>query len=426
MSDPKKAMMVIQQMPMEQITKAILDGDLARELVQQLPVQLLHLAWHARGHESLPTLCSLITISQYQLLLDLELWQRDSVDDQKLWEWLLAIDERNSLQPMLKLIEAIDPHILALLISRHVGVIILEEASDTPPAEGAYTPDKGFTWLYLKEVTGDQTFLLGRLLALLYEHKRELFYQILALPQFSTPVEIEEEAYQGRRRRLLDQEIPDYEMAAEVHARKRIGEVRATLERDEPRPEMKLEQALPPALIRPDDIRPLATLVYELCLPGREGDREQFEMELTYVTNAALIFCSTPVAETDQVRQLISQVRGAVNIGLELVLQEEDCTPYRAWHALGAKTLYQLGFGMLQDLRKFALRFPDVVLQEETETGEIPEEAARVELAATQELFPRRVIFEQEGSGLRPCYEAFSHLSELSVAQERLKERFGH
>ena len=154
--------------------------------------------------------------------------------------------------------------------------------------------------------------------------------------------------------------------------------------------------------------------------------RSKLTEEQYYVTNAALIFCSTPIAETDQVRQLISQVRGAVNIGLELVLQEEDCTPYRAWHALGAKTLYQLGFGMLQDLRKFALRFPDVVLQEETETGEIPEEAARVELAATQELFPRRVMFEQEGGGLRPCYEAFSHLSELSVAQERLKERFGH
>jgi hypothetical protein len=291
-------------------------------------------------------------------MLDFDCWENDEFAEERFWEWLGIADEDHGLEVLQKLIRCFDLKVVALIISRHVQTQVFSEKTENPPGPGFYTPDQGHTWIQVTIQEGTKHFHLTRLLALIFETNAELFYQILAIPGVATPSMLEEESYSERQKRLISEGIPEKDLAFQVHA---PLSTKACTE------EIKLNQKR--LIIQ--DIQNISPLIYDAHLPPHideifksRAHTEELEGELSYVLNAALIRWNVPFHELEKVKLLASKVKGAMNIGIEILERELSLPALTIFEHLGLQKLYRLGLTHLAQLHKRALKVPVSTLQE--------------------------------------------------------------
>ena len=190
------------------LLRQIFASDSPEKTVRLLPAQTLYLLARQTGLSSCVELLEICTLEQLRTVLAFDLWDRDTVSEERLWEWLELPEANDDLRILRRVIQAMDLKIIALFIERYVQVITVEEPSDQPPGPFFYTPDKGYTWLQVSHADSRQHFLLQRLLAQIFEMDTELFYQLLNVPCLYTPSMLENDAYEERSQRLRGEGIP--------------------------------------------------------------------------------------------------------------------------------------------------------------------------------------------------------------------------
>ena len=398
---------VIDSLPgARQLVKAIAAGDLTAQQLRSIPAQNLYMAIQALGLESIPEVLLEISPEQYQLLLDFELWSRDSFQEEHFFEWLFAIDEEDSFESLEKLLLSMDVEILALIVARRVEAVAYEEPTDEPPGPRWYTPDKGNTWVLLKIEEPRRHRAFGKLLAYLFQRSPETFYQLVLNSGTATALEIEEQCYQTQRHRLSAQGIPDHEEGWRVHApmtesvaKRRIGAVhseqRAVVDRS-------LE-------VTPSNVHGLQPLGRFIDGIGRSAD---VEAELAKLLNAAVVYYGVDFSNAAGMERITIQVRGAINIGIERALEIEPESFHVLYEALSLQGLYQLGLGELSGIRAGARRAAEV--------KEFPDPPLERVCELAQEHFPRWPAFldgiEAENSSARE----FTRLAEVRRVEEFL------
>src|SRR4051812_29931238 len=144
----------------QKLAKAIFKADVPEEYIRQIPAQSLYMAMKENGLESSAEIIEIATLEQCRLLLDFDVWEKDQFSEAQFWEWLALTDATNSLVIVQKLLKFVDLKLVALLIARYVDVKVLEEPTDEPPGPGSYTPDQGFTWIFINAEDSTQHFLL--------------------------------------------------------------------------------------------------------------------------------------------------------------------------------------------------------------------------------------------------------------------------
>jgi hypothetical protein len=339
----------LQKLSSREIAQAIFKGDVPEQMIRQLPAQTLYLVAKQNGIGSSGDLIEFAQVEQIRLLLDFDLWKQDTFDEESFWEWLAVHgeDEDNGLEITQKILKCIDLKLISLIIARYVQIVVNEEPSDAPPAPGYFTPDKGSTWIGFSIEDGTKQFQLGRLLALIFETKAELFYQLIAVAQTQTQTILEEESYLDKQRRLSGEGIPDSDYAHAVHL---------PLSRDSALQELSQEPARPaldipvsePLLYIESTLQPLVSLAEQYS-----GD-ETFESELTLIMNSALVVFHINFNTPKDVFDLTAQVRGALNIGLHVLTQEGEISADDLYRKLGLQKIYRVGFTALLDLQKRA------------------------------------------------------------------------
>jgi hypothetical protein len=332
------------------LAKSIYQLELPPEVLRSLPAQSLYLAIQENGLESSVETLLAASLEQLKLLLDFDLWQRDTFLEENFWQWLEAEESSEPLAVAEKILKVIDYKIVALMIARYVDVITKEEKSDTPPAPGFYTPDLGQTWLRVKLEDSHRFFLMNRFLALLFESDADLFYQLLAVPMVGTNAILEEEAYQDQQRRLANEGIPDLSLAAEIHAPLALNPVLDLIKKQEQLPAISDIEPIPALIAHSDELMPWHRIVCDA------KNSDELAAESTLLVNAALVHYNIPVSEYTEVGLCAAQVRGAINIGLQKVISAEPATNLvEAVEHLGLKPFYRLGLTILTSLRKEAM-----------------------------------------------------------------------
>jgi hypothetical protein len=383
--------------------KAIFDAEAPEQVVRQLPVQSLYMIVKSTGLQSSSDIILMASHEQCRLLTDFDLWTGDTLNEEALWEWLALTDEIESLELLQKFVKIVDLKILALLIGRYVEVKIFEEPTDQPPGNGFHTPDKGHTWIGINIEDADKHFLLARLLALIFESSAELFYQLISIMTVATTSMLEEESYQERQKRLAAEGIPEAEVAADIHAPYSLAEAKVDVESRKERGHV-------------DDIRSIEPLIYEARatklfaeLARDVSDRDEFEMEFTYIMNGAVVRWGVDFSNQDSVLDLAERIKGAINIALERLTTGTSYTLKDVYSTLGLGKLYRLGLTELMALRTKARKIPveGVGALKDSDPG------AFGALAYAREAFPAMPIYlnddgtvEQEGgvlaAGQRP------------------------
>ena len=270
------------------LVSAIQSGDISNSELRRLPAQHLYMAIQAAGLESVVDILSLIQSEQYQLLLDFELWSRDSFQEEHFFDWLLTIDEQDSFEPLEKLLTSMDIEILSLLIARQVETVVYEEPTDLPPGPQWYTPDGGSTWVLIKVENPRQHRVFGKLLAYLFQRSAETFYQLVLSSGDQTPTEIEENCYQTQRRRLSGIGIPDHEVGWQIHTplAESVAAQRILSELESRGTEIELPDLN--VQLKSSGLQPLQQFIDTLSV--RADAANEIEAETAKLLNAAVVF----------------------------------------------------------------------------------------------------------------------------------------
>jgi len=410
------------------LTKAIFSADIPEEVLRTLPAQSLYMAIQANGLESSTDLIEILRPEQYRACLDFALWEKDSFNQDGFFAWLALTEEKDNFNALHRFLGAVDLKLVGLLLARYVQVVIFDEPTDRPPEAQCYTPDRGYTWITISVDDPEQHRHLGRLLAFLFDTNTELFYQLISLPSTSTNSELEEESYQERSKRMLDQGFPDMETAARVNSAGDRAAIYRQLGKTTTHFSSVAISSVEPILHGASLLSPLSLLLDELREHGSSNDIEAFQIELTWITNAAFMHYATPLTQFDEMTSMIERVRGALNIGLEDALQSQPLSSLEAFRSLGLRSIYRLGHA---HLHRVSIQASSIAL--ETIQAALADQPACSIIAAARERFPRIPLFfsddghwQQVEGHLLPGFKAFEHLLEVQGVVNFIKARFGN
>ena len=402
------------------LKRAIFNAASPEAVVRSLPAQSLYLAMRSEGIEASSDIFELTTTEQSRVLVDLDCWKGDRLDEEHLWKWLEMACTDDSHALLRRLVRALDLKIVGLLIAKYVIVRQFDEPTEQPPLERSFTPDKGYTWLHINLGNSLHHFYLGRLLAMLFESDPDVFYRILALPQVETLSTLEEESYNDKRRRLSDEGIPDEEVAADVTTPLPLATAAAELRMGRETGVVEIGPAVHPLLYDGAELQPLGQLLE--VVPNRLA----LESALTFLCNAHVVRWQVDFSDAEAVTRLVHRVKGALNIGLELALSIgstslEDCA-----RVLGVQKLCRLGFWRLQLLRDAALRIPLAAAE-----AAMTDQPLFAILAGAREPFPEAPAFlARDGSfidhagKLDPGQRPIETLQDVESIERLIKDRF--
>lgn len=378
--------------------------------VKALPSQVFYALIQENGISECLDIIELASTEQIRACLDFDIWDKDSISEEKLLLWLMLSNEEGGLEIQQKIIKSIDLKIVGLLVSKYVQVITFEEKTDNPPAKGFYTPDGGHTWIFINTENSELHFALGRLLALLYETSTEVFFQIIAIPTVSTPALLEEESFQERNGRLAGEGIPDIELASEIFSPRSLSSLKDEIAVT---PSFSFDaqvSAVFPILHDVKSLRPFS----ELYADPRYID--DINSELTLILNASIVRYGKAFYENEEIKELAGFISGAINIALELLHPTATQTAYRA---VGLTKLFQVGHSQLMNMRNKVKKLS----KNNFDATELSIFDAAISLPPLMPSFLSRDgdIIEEHGhilQGLKP----FEHEDEINAVIKKLSE----
>lgn len=341
------------------VVNDILEAADPKAATQALQPQVIYSIVAQLGFSGAIELLELTSKEQLAAMIDFHIWQKDQIDEQKLIEVLSCTDATSSLELLGRVVRAIDLKIIALLISRYVSVVTLDDPSEVPIEEEFVTPDNGSTWLRVEAATPDLHFNLSRVLAYIYETNIELFYQLISIPTVHTASMLEEEAFLEREKRLQALGFPDEQTSIEVCTPLSPYELKA-------KTGIISTQNVAPQIAGADEGISLEdTQPFQLAYSKRDTSRTnkllsmvkdpaEFEGEFGFLLNSTLVRWHVDLSEIQNVRDMAEKIRGAIEIGLELTsdLNINELSSYEKISLLG---LFRAGLWPLLELRKDAM-----------------------------------------------------------------------
>jgi len=407
------------QLTSKNLAKQIFQAELPEQFIKTIPAQTLFAAVKRNGLHSSGDLIEIASIEQVRLLIDFDCWDKSYFSEESFWAWLSLPDDQDGLGLLQKIVKCVDLKLIALILSRHVLFETFEEATDNPPAPGSYTPDKGRTWITINIEDANQHFLLGRLLALLFETNADLFYQLLSITTTATASELEEESYQDKLRRISAEGIPSDEAAHQINSPISEKEVSFLILQAEEHAALVDIRAVEPLIYDTKIVQPLSSLLNDISL------REDLESEITYILNAAIVCWGVDFSEYEHMLFLSEKVKGCLNLGLERALELGAPSASRAFQILGAQKLYRLGMEQLKNYRSRAKSLSQGINESVPIESEV-----QVVLDLAKNMFPEMPKFLKQSmddtatsSELRVEAAAIEHLSELQNLRKFLEEK---
>lgn len=359
------------------ILERLLERPDAARLIRQTPVQPLYLFIKALGLSDAGELLRLCSAEQVQAFLDMDAWERDRLQPDRMAPWLAALSELGPARLTAHL-RKLDPEILTTLLAPHMHVYDLTQG-DEPPEEpsGTFyaTPDRFFLIDLLAD--GDFGALLHRTLESLYSTDLDLARAIVNGARWDAGAETEETAYRFRSGRMADLGYIEYYEALKVYvlvdpakipsaADYAASELVRSRGSDDP-------DAPPP--VAAGMLDPQAGLWLTL-LPGMSDEGGAFRRgverldpkerartfeQLLLLGNQALAADRIELGDPDALRLTLSRTVGYLNIGIEYRLRAlgqpltgDKSDPAQILREAPLLYLFRLGYSLTVQLRKLA------------------------------------------------------------------------
>src|SRR4051812_10469498 len=195
---------------------AIISEPDAATLVPSLPVQELYYAIKEVGLADAAELVALATPAQVQGFVDLDVWERDRLDETKLNAWIETVADAG-YEKLGSVLDGMDPEVIALWLQRQA--VIYDLTIEDPPEEsqGHFfpTPDR----FYLLDILpgGEEGKALERTLDWIYRYDLEVGRRIIMSAKWELASDLEEHAWRWRQGRMADLGYVDFYEALSIY-----------------------------------------------------------------------------------------------------------------------------------------------------------------------------------------------------------------
>jgi hypothetical protein len=330
--------------------EALLDLPDADFAVPELPVQILHEAITEIGLADAGALLELATPEQVQGLLDLDVWQRDKVSDDRTLEWLSALGELGP-EALGRAMRGLDPELVALFLRRHAEIIDLTLDGAPEDREGPIlpTPDH-FFWLAVED-QGEAGRSVERLVEHLYRYDADFARKSIQAARWDLDSSLEEFAYRWRSGRMADLGFPEYYEALEVYRFLDPASVKVD-EQTADRPKTSGEALV--ALTGPyaDALGGESFFGRAMAEITDPAELERLQQALATLCNHVLAADRVEPSDKDAARESLARVRGFLSLGLEFLGRGAPETAAAALRSVALQRLFRVGVSLALKLRR--------------------------------------------------------------------------
>jgi hypothetical protein len=331
----------------------LLEAPNSAELVQALPPVEYALLLKA-APEMRAALLALGHPEQIRTVLDLDCWQKDTLQSGRVLEWLEEL-QRSGEESFQQTLHALDPELLLVALRQYVRVhaaLSPEEDPDPVPYDEVLANE-----LYRVEFIDPDSLWnerIQRLLTVLRQVDFDFYHTLMQGSMWGIDSELEEMAYRWKSGRLQDEGFPDYYDALESYY---------MLEGEAPLLSVSMEPPGPPASAAETGVVPSYAWGVmpsnSLVARALDGDfdpptLERLCWEMVALCNRELVIDQVDFADAQAVRTSLRRVHAYLNIGLD-ALRGQEVSPLSALlttHAL--REICQVGVGLILRLRQRA------------------------------------------------------------------------
>lgn len=333
-------------LPKERVALILGDPD-DQKLTRALHPQELYWLFKEVDVPEAMELLALANPLQCLFILDMELWKGWSFEADKGVEYLGYI-LKGSEEHFLELLPHLDFNLLSLLLGREL--VVAGGIGDLNTDEERQTDwDHTFDDVFLiKFKNPKHAQVIGSFLELVCRFDNPLYTALMESVSGEIDIESEEECYHLKSGRLADLGFPPLDEALEIYSR--INPATFTPGRSKVLVQTGEATTLPATFLTG------TTFLERVIL---RMDSELFRMELNYLVNTALVADQAHLADTEYMRSVVERVYGYLNIALEYLCQGDEMKGAEILSGEYLKSLFQLGFSIVLDLKFKAEKLTD-------------------------------------------------------------------
>jgi hypothetical protein len=307
--------------------------------------------------ETRPLLLALAHPEQIRTTLDLDCWDKDTLQSPQVLTWLEEL-QRSGHDVFIRTLQALDIELLIATFRKHMRIHATLPIEEEEP--GNYD-EVSANELYRIEFIDPESPLNERILRLLSALRTadlNFYHGLLQSAMWGQDDEAEEWAYRWKSGRLQDEGFPNYYEALETYR---------LIDLEQPLPTSTDSPQAPGIPVSAEASGLVPTYAWSLIPPGSllaqalTGDlsaatQERLCWEMVYLCNRELVIDQVDFANATEVRASLSRVNAHLNIGLEHLSVEDAqrLTPLLTTHSL--QSICLVGFTLSMRLHQQALR----------------------------------------------------------------------
>ncbi len=314
------------------------------DLVRSLSPEMLFYTLKEIGMTDAVGLLGLASPEQVRDMMDLDCWQKDQLNNQRIISWLMLLDEAGSGKLAEWVLHA-DIELLVLLVKRHFEVVRQADVEEDPDFDRSpyFTFDDQYLLRFLGEEEPILPLLLERLRVLDYgQYTYVLENSILELDSG-----LEEAELRWRNARLADRAYPEYEEARELFVPVRPESIPLDRYQRAVRP---LRFASGEELIPSDHalmlLEPQNSFLLRALAAVPAEDLEAISQELAALTNQVVIADGCDPGELAEVRRSVALTHDTLNIGLAFFAEGDETRAAHRLRETVLRPIFQAGFGL--------------------------------------------------------------------------------
>jgi hypothetical protein len=339
-------------LPARQKRDLILSAPEAERLVQSFSPETLFYTLKEIGSSDAGDLLSLALPQQVKSLFDLDCWDKDRPNLDRMREWVEALSEAGRRRLADGLME-LDLELVSLLMRSYIRVHRVDDpnVAGDAPANRLVQFDEHYLIEFIRydQITQPLTEFLEEA----FERDYKYFAALMEECFWGVEAELEEEAYQFRRARLEDRGFPEYFQAQDVFSYldpRKFEEIRRGHEKPSREGLLADEAVVPPEMaLAPTGENSLFNAALSAGFAA-EGQR-QVRSEMAMVTNQVLVARSVDFGDLEAVRVAVEMTHNYLNLALENLAGGDLRNAIDSLRDTHLKLLFRLGVSLTIDLR---------------------------------------------------------------------------
>jgi hypothetical protein len=363
LSTDKKVELVISA-PFKDRIDLILMSDDSKALVQALPEEEVYWTIKERGRTDSLSIISRTSHEQFQYLIDVDCWNRDEIDFNNIAEWYLLLGKCNEVK-VVEWFEKADERFLISTLKRFMGIAKIESEADILE-EYENMPNDTLDNVYYFQFADDESKqVLMPLLNVLYKYDSSLFYSLVEGILYDFIAEADEEAFRWRQVRISEKGFPVIDEALEVYQYVADRDIEALKKKFNNQSELNRESRTSFRYLLAVENAPsfFSSTIKNI---SDDNDLHDIQKYIINLANKIIMADCLEIRELEDKKKAIEKAEGYINIGLELISEEDISKAADVLASVHPLELFRIGYSsglkLKNKLKEYIIKHGEQIL----------------------------------------------------------------